>query len=286
MRTLNALKPTIFIALAFLTTEAGATDSHFVGTWAGDLDEHHQRELTVRGVSQGKTASGWYCIRGPGVHQVSDFHGDGSRHGAVKARATKRKLTTKIRGFKITGVMNRDRDAIQFTAKSKKRTVEYALHPRQPAEAPCRPRIVPLPVAGIPDDDRPAGQTFADVLGVAVPESHPFVGSWTGERDNGLVIELNVTSVADGLVRGLYCNISPSGWRATDMDRELRGAIDAKATDTELTFERKDRAFSFTLDDPENMTYVQTVPGKGSRTLAMVRTDDPACASRVIVQTK
>ena len=70
------------------------------------------------------------------------------------------------------------------------------------------------------------------------------------------------------------------------MDREIPGAIDATATDTTVAFERNDRKFRFTLNDPETMTYVQTIPGKGSRSLALVRTDDPACATRVIVPLK
>ena len=31
----------------------------------------------------------------------------------------------------------------------------------------------------------------------------------------------------------------------------------------------------FTVDGPDTMIYVQTIPGKGSRTLAMVRTKSP-----------
>ena len=59
------------------------------------------------------------------------------------------------------------------------------------------------------------------------------------------------------------------------------------ATATELSFrhERNGRQFAFTLDGPNAMTYVQTIPERGTKTTTMIRTDDPACAPRVIVPT-
>ena len=286
MRTSTALTLSILLAFALFPTHAA--ENHLIGTWVGTVDEESQSELTVRHVGERKIASGYYCIRTPGRHGVNDFDADGSRAGAVQARATKTRLTTTIRNFRLTAKVNRDRDTIQFRAKSQKRKVHRPMYATEAINAPCRPRIVPLTVDGVPDDDRPVGQTFADLLAVArtAPDAHPLVGSWTGQRASGLTIELNITSVTDGLVQGLYCNTWASGWRATDMDRDIPGGIDASATDTTLTFERNDRHFNFTLDGPQAMTYGQTIPKRGSQTLAIVRTDDPTCASRVIVPTK
>ena len=287
MHNLTALTLSALLAFALFPTPAAATDNHFIGTWAGVLDAEHQRELTVRHVGPRRIVTGWYCIRGPGVHRITDFHANGSRDGAVQARATKTKLTTTIGDFKITATVNRDRDTAKFIARSTKRKVEYDMHPSEPAAAPCRPRIVPLPVAGVADDDRPAGETFADGIAAADPDTHPFIGSWVGQRPNGLAIELNVTVIdsESGAVTGLYCNTWASGWRGRDMDHNILGGIHATASQTELTFERNDRRFHFVLDGPDTMTYTQTIPEQGSQTLALVRTSDPVCAARVIVPT-
>ena len=279
--TLSAL-----LSVAVIATTATAADHPLVGTWTGNLDERTQRELTIRSVGAQRTVYGWYCIRQSGLHQINDFHGDGSAPGTARALATKQRITTTIRDYRIRATVNRDGDHLDVTAKSRKDKRNYELALTAPETAPCRPRIVPLPVEGVPDDDRPPGETFADVLAGVGPDPHPFVGSWTGSAASGLVLELVVASVDDdGAVQGLYCNIWASGWRATDMNAAIPGAIVATATDRELGFrhEHNGRTFQFTLDTPDTMTYVQTIPGKGSQTIPIVRTDDPTCAKRVIV---
>ena len=67
----------------------------------------------------------------------------------------------------------------------------------------------------------------------------------------------------------------------------MPGAIRATATESELAFrhEHNGREFHFALDSPDTMTYTQTIPDKGSDTVAMTRTDEPVCARRVIVPT-
>ena len=289
MQHLPALTLSALLAIAFFPPPAYTdTDSRFVGTWTGHLNEQTQREITVRHVAN-RSAYGWYCIRQPGLHQITDFHGDGSTAGAVSARATKRKLFATIRDYRITAAVNRDGDHLDVTAKSRKDNRRFELARTEPENAPCRPRIVPLAVTHVPNDDRPAGQTYADLQATRAPDTHPFVGSWTATRHNGLTIELNVTAVAnDGAVQGLYCNRWASGWRATDMDRAIPGAINATATDSALAFrhKRNGREFRFTLNSPDRLTYKQTIPGKGTDTTTMVRTDDPTCAARVIVPTR
>lgn len=276
---------TLALALAIVVAPAHAADSDspLTGTWTGDHDENTQRELVVRDVANPKAVEGWYCLRTPGVHQVHDFHGDGSHAGAVSASVKGRSLFTQIRDYKITVKVTRDGDHADVEARSKKGRTKFELDLIEAAAAPCRPRIVPLPVDDVPADDHPPGETYADTIAASGPDRHPLVGSWTGQRANGLTIELNVVSVTDdGSVRGVYCNTWASGWRATDMDPEIEGGIDATATETTLLFGHKGREFAFTADG-NAMTYVQHRPGKKSRTLAMTRTDDPTCAARVIV---
>lgn len=288
MRHITALTLSTLLTLALFATP-GYADSQLVGAWTGQLDAQTQREITVRHVD-GRRVYGWYCISVPGLLRVNDFYGDdGSAAGTVKASTpSPRWLRTTIRDYRISAAVAPEGDHMDVTAKSRKGRKHFELHLTEAANAPCHPRIVPLPVAGVPDDDRPAGDTFADALEAVGAHPHPFVGAWTGQRQNGMVIELTVTSVdADGHVQGLYCNVWASGWRATDMHRDIPGAIDATATATELSFrhERNGRQFAFTLDGPNAMTYVQTIPERGTKTTTMIRTDDPACAPRVIVPT-
>ena len=285
----------LLLLLAALATPSHGAGSHFLGSWEGEIVDKDQgaviaqREMTVHSIVDG-TVYGWYCVRENTRAQlhINDFHGDGSGHGQSAARATAQRLTTTIRDYRLSATVNRDGDSMAVAAKTRKRTKRLELRRTELANAPCRPRIVPLPAPGVSDDDRPPGNTFADLIEAAnTPDAHPFIGFWTGKRANGLVIELNVLSVTEGAVTGLYCNTWSSGWRASDMDPQIPGAIAAIATDTKLTFrhERNGREFDFTLKGPDTMTYIQTIPDKGRDTVDMVRTNEPICATRVIAPT-
>ena len=289
MQYFRRLALVALFATAFFPSASYAGDNPFIGVWESQIDEHAQREISVRHIDN-QIVHGWYCIRmiGRSLHQINDFSANGSAPGTVKARATKRKLSTIIRDYRIVAVPNQDRDHLDVTARSSNKKRRFEVHRVDPSNAPCSPRIIPLEVSGASDTDRPAGETYADA-GAVASDPHPLIGFWTGRRSNGLVIELSVTKVNAGHVHGLYCNIWGSGWRATDIHPELAGAIRATATEEELGFrhEHNKREFQFILDDsdPAEMTYKQTVPGRGTDTVDMVRTDDPKCAARVIVPT-
>ena len=276
------MRSVVLLLGILLATTSRASDNVLVGTW---VSPDGARELAVHAVGENSLASGWYCFRVPGVYLVTDFHGYGSAAGAVAAHTMVRLLFTRTGSVGIRAMARPDRGDLQLTLRGRShRTVEYEMRPGGPADAPCGARILPPTIGSVRDGRWPAGATVADRLAAAPSHPHPFVGSWTGERDNGLVIELNVTSVADGLVRGLYCNISPSGWRATDMDWAVSGAIHATATPRTLRFEYNDRDFSFTLDESDQLNYVQTrAEGHPVRTV-LVRVRDPVCARRVIAR--
>ena len=143
-----------------------------------------------------------------------------------------------------------------------------------------------MPLVAVPGPDaRPApGPTVADLLAERALDRHPFIGTWVGRQIAGQVIELNVVSVTNGLVHGLYCNFWPSGWRATEMDWTVVGAIHATATRDTLRFARRDRRLRFLVDGPERLTYVRT-PAEGRPTeTTLTRTGRPVCASRVLAR--
>ena len=272
------------LILSALVWTAHATDSPFVGTWSGYISERAENELTIRHVTTDGTTSGWYCVRKAGQILAYDFHTNGTRHGAVEAKINGETLMTQIGDFRIRASVNRTGDAIAFEAKSDKRTDKHTLHASPNAESPCRPRIIPIVVEGIANDDKPTGQTFAKLIAEQEPNRHPLIGSWSGQRKSGLLIELTVTDVSSGRARGMYCNVWSTGWRALDMDPDIRGGIDASATDTTLQFNLKGREFTFVADSPDTMTYVQK-RATGTQTLKMERTTEPSCAARIIVPT-
>lgn len=294
MRSSLAVKLLVFAIVWLAAGQAAASEPGgglpIVGTWVG-AEVGFERELTVLHVDQDGVGYGWYCTHEPGVYRVTDFHSGRTLHGAVEAWATARTLRTTVGEWVILAAVNPDGTIARVTASSAHHAARkrYSLVRTDAAAAPCHPRIAPFVVDALPGDERLQEQTFADLVidTVAVAGAHPLIGSWTGQRENGLTVELNIVAVADdGTVTGLYCNLWRAGWRATDMDYGIPGAIRATATESQVAFGHKDtgRTYTFTLEDQDTMTYVRAQPDKGAKTLAMVRTKKPTCASRIIVR--
>ena len=281
---LHVTRTVFALALCLATTQPQAADVPLIGTWAS-VYAMPSRELTVRSVGHGRLIYGWYCVRTLGVHQIHDFAASGSRPGAVTATGSPTRLHTRFDDWELTATVNRDGDTAEIAGQRLLTKLDLTFTRTGPENAPCRPRILPLRAPGVPDDDRPAGQTFAEAIAAArAGETHPLVGTWSGRR-RGFAIELSIASVDDGTVSGLYCVTWASGWRALDIDPEIPGAIAESATKNELTFTYKKRHFSFRLDGPNTMTRHLSRPGKTMRTLQMVRTQAPVCAPRVIMPT-
>lgn len=266
--------------LAAAVPLADAAETPPLGTWTGWINDRTENELTIHHVERGRHVHGYYCVRRPGVFRWYDFVPGGTTHGSVDARARGRNIVMRIGKFDLRFRPHRSGKSVRFTARS-----EEAKHGNdlvRDTEGPCLARLHPLR-SGNFEAGTPPGVTVAEQVAAAPSPKHPLVGSWIGSRPSGLRIELNVIDVAPDGVTGLYCNTTTEIWRAFDMGSGVVGGIVAAVKDQTLSWEMRDRRFTFRVDPdrPDSMVYVQIRP-TGTRTLAMTRTTSPPCAQRVV----
>lgn len=251
----------------------GADEHPFTGTWTRLLTETVEGELTIHRVNAEGQVHGWYCIATPESLLIYEF-----APGAVEAIATERIIWAKIGRFDVKFLMRRGSRNVDGIGPNGKSKVEL----RPSLHGSCIARIVPLPVTAIEREPARAGTIVKWIA--ASDDPHPLVGSWTGTRDDGLTIELNVAQVGDeGIVKGLYCNLWSTKWQIFDIGAERTGSLKGFIEGRTLKFEIRQRRFAFTVDaDRGTVEYVQTSPSR-QKTLTLEPAPDPACASRVLV---
>ena len=260
---------------------ASGVGSVLVGSW---IAEDFSREVVIRSVSDRGRVLGWYCVRVRGGHVVTEFVDDEGSPGGFGARVTRRGFLARVGSGRIAGALGADGRSIRLVVRRKpagRKTV--ALRRGADGVRPCGQRILPSSSSAQLSATGFARATVADrVASARRGASVPFVGAWAGRRPDGSWVELTVTSVVNGRVRGLYCYVQDTAWRVTDMDWLDPGAIHALVTNGTLTFERRDRRFVFEYGDTGSLVHSRVRPDGVSVVSVLKPVRVPGCASRVV----
>ena len=258
------MRTAILVIGIVLSINAQAVDNPFIGTWAS---ADGTRELAVGAVDANRFVSGWYCVRAPAVHVVTDFHGDGSAWGHRRGASISPEPLW--RGS-ATWTSACRRDPGKTTCNSPCAAPNAGSNTRcseaKPPTLHAGARIVPL-VAGPGPDAQPApGPTVADVLSQSPLDRDPFVGTWVGRLDHRSRhrVERHLRHEwprARPLLQFLAKRLAR---HRHGLDR-CRGHPRDRATGDTLRFARKDRRLHFVVDGPDRLTYVRT-PAEGRPT--------------------
>ena len=256
-------------ALALPGTATSAAD--WPGVWRATWPNGHQTELTIVQIDHNGNAHGAYChLTNHGRTSYIDLHPD-----AVLAELDNTAddvLRIKRPSRRWTFRLDAGADVVNMRFQFGDRPANEINLARVKAQT-CAARIQQLtPLEGV---------AAAPAVAALVPDEpeHWAVGVWTVTGDD-LSVDLAVLDVADGKARGLYCNLRDGitlGFHDLDPEHGIR----AKVTRTKLSFKIRDTRFSFKRTNNPDVLKGTRRGGGRTQKHSVVRTDEPACASRV-----